>query len=284
MVVFMGKIYTMYIGGEDSIFDRQYQTVIIYYDPQKDSYDKLPPYSCIFFSIAVVNDQLVLVGGIDVQTSEATNKLGVWNEISRQWTHPLPPMPTAHESPALATYNNRWLVVIGGFDSKSLSALSQVEILDTTGSGQWYQAVSLPWTCYDGSTTTIGNMCYILGGKKAFAEPSKIVFSVHLDGLISQALLQAAGISAPATQPPWRRLTDTPEEYSTALSLNGALLAVGGDWSTNIYYYEPNSKSWIQVGELPTVVRCCGCAVLPSGELFVTGGQGKEVHVALVQQ
>ena len=280
MVVFKGKIY---IGGGSSTSDRREQTVIVY-DPQKDSYDALPPYSCAFFSIAVVNDQLVLVGGRDVLNRKVTNKLGVWNKISRQWTHPLSSMPTACECPALATHNNRWLVVVGGFDSKSSSALSQVEILDTTGSGQWYQAVSLPWTCYDGSTTTIGNMCYILGGKKAFGEPSKIVFSVHLDGLISQALLQAAGASAPATQSPWRRLTDTPEEYSTALSLNGALLAVGGDWNTNICYYEPNNKSWIQVGELPAVVRCCGCAVLPSGELFVTSGQGKEVHVALVQQ
>ena len=51
------------------------------YDPQQDTYtwDTLPPYTHIYFSMAVVNNQLVLVGGSDVQTGKKTNKLGVWN-------------------------------------------------------------------------------------------------------------------------------------------------------------------------------------------------------------
>ena len=240
------------------------------YDPKQDSYDTLPPYTYQCFSVAVVNNQLVLVGGVDVQTGKKTNKLGVWNEQSRRWTHPLPPMTTACHSPSVATHNNRWLVVIGGYDSNYLSI---VEILDTTGSRQWYHAASLPQPCCHAYTATIGNMCYLLGGNTQGGVPSKKVFSVCLDDLISQAVSQPASASAPPTPSPWQSLPDTPLTYSTALGFNGALLAVGGyGGSTAIYHYQPSSRSWIKAGELPSERSQCTCTVLPSGDLYVAGG------------
>jgi hypothetical protein len=53
------------------------ERTVMVYDPKQDSYDTLPPYTCKYFSMAVVNNQLVLVGGRDVQTDKQTNKLGV---------------------------------------------------------------------------------------------------------------------------------------------------------------------------------------------------------------
>ena len=210
VVVLNGKPY---IGGGRASTDRERLTVIVY-DPQKDSYDTLPPYTCKYFSIAVVNNQLVVVGGVDIQTTKPTNQLGVWNEQSKSWTRPLPPMTTACWSPSVATHN-RWLVVMGGVGDGTV--LSRVEILDTTGPGQWYQAASLPLPCSWVSTVTIGNMCYLSGGYGAVGNPSKKVFSVQLDELISQAVSQPAGARAPATPMPWMTLPDTPLTHSTAL-------------------------------------------------------------------
>ena len=130
MVVFKEKLY---IGGGRAALVREEQTVMVY-DPKQDSYDTLPPYTCKHLSMAVVNDQLVLVGGWDVQTDKATNKLGMWNEQSKRWTHPLPSMTTACNSPSVATHNNRWLVVIGGYGDGA--RLSRVEILDVIEPGQ----------------------------------------------------------------------------------------------------------------------------------------------------
>ena len=115
-------------------------------------------------------------------------------------THPLPPMTTACRLPSVATHNNRWLVVMGGVGDGT--SLSRVEILDTTGSGQWYQVAPLPQPCSWVSTATIGNMCYILGGFSTVGDPSKKVFSVPLDELISQAVSQPASARAPATPAP----------------------------------------------------------------------------------
>ena len=270
MMVFKEKVY---IGGGNALSDREKQTVVVY-DPKRDSYDTLPPYTYQWFSMAVVNDQLVLVGGKDVQTDKRTNKLGVWNEQSRRWTHPLPPMTITCYSPSVATHNNRWLVVMGGHDGKD--CLSRVNVLDTTEPGQWYHAASLPQPCYDVSLATIGNMCYLLGGYTQGPAASKKVISVCLDDLISQAVSQPASTSAPPTPSPWQSLPDTPLTNSTALAFNGALLAVGGGkwpyWSTTIYHYQPSSRSWIKAGELPTERSQCTCTVLPSGDLYVTGG------------
>ena len=264
VIVFNDKAY---IGGRLAPSDKQQQTVIVY-DPQKDSYDTLPPYTYKLFSIAVVNNQVVVVGGEDIRTKKRTNQLGVWNEQSKSWTHALPPMTTACTLPSVATHNNRWLVVMGGVSGDG-TYLSRVEILDTTGSGQWYQAAPLPQPCYCVSTATIGNMCYLLGGFCGGA--SYKVFSVQLDELISQAVSQPAGARALQTQS-WMTLPDTPLTNSTALVIDGALLAIGGWGSTTIYHYQPNSRSWIKAGELPAKRLCCCCTVLPSGEMLVAGG------------
>ena len=280
VIVFKEKVY---IGGGVASSDREMQTVMVY-DPQQDSFDTLPPYTCVWFSMAIVNNQLVLVGGRDAQTLKVTNKLAVWNEESKKWTHPLPPMTTACSLPSVTSHNNRWLVVMAG--AGDVTDLSRVEILDTTESGQWYHAAPLPQTCNQVSTVTIGNlMCYLLGG---FSErvPSKKVFCVNLDDLISQALSQPAGASAPPTPSPWMTLTDTPETCSTAFSLNGSLLSVGGSGGSQaIYHYQPSSKNWIKAGELPAGRSHCACTVLPSGELLVTGGSYsvKQVDIASVQ-
>ena len=236
-----------------------------------DSYDALLPYTCKYFSMAVVNNQLVLVSGTDVLTGKVTNKLGVWNEQSKSWTHPLPPMTTACDSTAVATHNNRWLVVMGGYGD---DYLSRVEILDTTEPTQWYLASSLPRALNDTLPAIIGNMCYLLGGYTKGGAVFKKKFCVCLDDLISQAVSQPGSASAPLTPSPWQSLPDSPLNYSTALAFNGALLAVGGDMlgSTAIYHYQPSSRSWIKAGELPYKRSTCTCTVLPGGDLYVAGG------------
>ena len=272
VVMFKEKVY---IGGGEAME----QTVMVY-DPKQNSYDTLLPYTFKWFSMAVVNNQLVLVGGRD---SKSTNKLGVWNEQSNSWTNPLPSMILACHSPIVATHNNRWLVVIGGNDDK-WRKLSRVEILDTNESRQWYRVASLPWPIAQALPATIGNVCYILGGKSKGGVQVEVL-SVCLDDLISQAVSQPASASGPPTPSPWQSLPNTPLTYSTALAFNGALLAVGGGYgSTVIYHYQPSSRRWIKAGELPAGRYGCTCTVLPSGALYVAGGHGTErVDIASVQ-
>ena len=266
VVIFNKKVY---IGGGAAASVKEKQTVVVY-DPQHDIYDTLLPYTFKWFSIAVVSNQLVLIGGKDVQAEIRTNKLGVWNEQSKCWTHPLPPLTTACHSPSVTSYSNRWLVVMGGY-ADGENQLSRVEILDFIEPEQWYHAASLPQPCAQVLPATIGNMCYLLGGDTTRGVLSKKVLSVCLDDLIQQA---SALPSAAPTPSPWQSLLDTPIALSLGLAFNGALLAIGGgiSGSTAIYHYQPTRKSWVKAGELPIKRLYCSCIVLPSGDLYVAGG------------
>ena len=156
-VVIKGK---MYVGGGWAPSDEHKRTVMEY-DPYRDEWATLPQYNHIHFGIAVWNDHLVLVGGINVTTKEQSPILGVI--VDTTWKHPFLPMPTARRSPTVVVFDNRWLVVIGGKCKDDGTRLSDVEVLDTI-SGCWHKCAPLPRPLSHGSATTIGNTCYILGG------------------------------------------------------------------------------------------------------------------------
>jgi hypothetical protein len=290
MVVLKGKVY---IGGGYTENDVEAKTVIVY-DPQKDSCRTLPPYAYLyFFSMAVVNNQLVLVGGQDPKNFYCTNKLGVWDESSTKWTHPFLPMTTACYRPTIVAHKDRWLIVIGGgYGFKGV--LSRVEILDTF-SKQWYHSNPIPelLRCSHTLTATIGSTCYLMGGYVSDMSALKRVLSVSLDELISQAQVSKPdGVSSPPTPSPWQILPDTPLKYPAPLALNGTLLAVGGSRDSRarntIYDYRPESKEWVEAGEMPAERAKCSCIVLPSGEIMVVGTNytsiptAEQIHLATV--
>ena len=255
----------VYVGGG---VGSNAETVMVY-SLQTGTWRTLPPYESKYFGMAVVNNQLVLVGGVSTSIRQVTNVLGLWDERSQTWTHPFPAMPTARWSLSVISCQ-KWLVTAGGNDEIG-SYSNKVELLDTL-SGQWYEGSPLPKVCSDMSSAISGNMWYLSRGCTSMAKSNKHVFGVCLDVLISQAVSQSAGTASPPTPSPWQTLPELLVTYSTALIIRGSLLSVGGWYSSTIHLYQPSRRSWIKVGDLPTQREQCACIVLPSGEIFVAGG------------
>ena len=266
-VVAQGRVY---VGGGAARKDEDQCTVMMY--EQGAGWRTLPRYPYKFFAMAVLQDQLTLVGGWDPSTDKVTNQIAVWD--SRQWTYPYPPMPTPRHSPAVVTYI-KWLMVAGGHDGNH--CLSTVEIMDTTNK-QWFTTTPLPVRCRDMTSAIVGEECYFMGGYTDQSVSNTQVFHVSISAITSQAPSQSA-----ITPVQWHTLPDTPLERSAALALHGSLLAVGGchsskDHSSAIHLYQPGSGQWVKVGDLPTARDGCSCTLLPSGEILVAGGltrQGK---------
>ena len=264
-IVVEGKVY---VGGGSS---ESSETVMVY-SIEGDEWSLLPPYQFFWFGMTVVNNRLVLVGGT---VKERTNLLGVWNEESQKWTHLIPPMNLARSGPAVVTCNNRWMVVAGGFDGRS--CLQSVEILDIP-SGKWFHGASMPITHrqYKLSSAVIGDTWYLIDG---FGYTERVLYA-SLGDLIKTAPLS---VVVP-TQPIWRLLpTIFKLEGSTATTLNGALLALGGGdhRSKCLVYQHDSSNSWVKIGEMPIGRHECACAILPNGELFVVGGSTScQVNIA----
>ena len=257
----------VYVGGGFT-WPQNKGVVVMVYSLDTESWRTLPPQESQFFGMTAVNDQLVLVGGQVISTGKETNVLSVWDELLR-WTHPFPEMLTPRHSPSVVSYQ-KWLVVAGGDGG---GYLNTVELLDTL-SGQWYKGPPLPSGCSEMTAAINGNMWYLAGGFY-LRGTKKQVFSVCLDEFIPQAVSQSAGTTSPSIPSPRQTLTDTPLPRSTVLVVNGALLAVGGDDSSVICHYQPSSRSWVKVGDLPTPRWVCACTVLPNGEIFLAGGNGR---------
>ena len=265
----------VYVGGGYTLSTENACAVMVY-SLASGSWSKLPPHATQRFGMAAVNNHLVLVGGnIEIMyyynKVKATSILAMLDEGSQTWTRPFPEMPTPRYAPSVISYQ-KWLVVAGGNTGSSRS--NKVEILDTL-SGQWYEGSPMPSECSGMSSATNGNMWYLSRGFTSVSDANIRVFSVCLDELISQALSQSAGNTSPPQPSPWQTLTEPPLTHSTVLVLNGALLTVGGVESSVIHHYQPSSRSWVNVGDLPILRWQCACTVLPNGEIFVVGGTTK---------
>ena len=253
------------------------EATVMVYSLQTGSWRTLPPCGSEFFGMAVINNQLVLVGGTSMSTDEATNVLSVWDQRSQTWTRPFPVMPTKRDSVMAISYQ-KWLIVAGGTVGDTYS--DKVELLDTV-SRQWYEGSPLPDRYSEMSSAINGNMWYLSGGFSQRA--NKHVLSVCLDELISQAVSQ---LTTPSRPSPWQTLPESPLTRSTVLVLNGALLTVGGV-NPSIHLYQPSRRNWVKVGDLPTKLKMCACTTLPNGEIFVAGGttgisRSRELHIASV--
>ena len=185
-------------------------------------------------------------------------------------------MPTARSGPTVVTYKNRWTVVAGGYCHALEPILSTVEILDIL-TGYWHCASPLPVRQYKMSSTIIGNMWYLLGGYPYSGQQAQCIY-VCIDNLIHQAVFQISLSSSL-----WQSLPDTPATKCTALSLHGALLAVGGYQCRSIHHYKPSTNSWVEIGDLTSSRQECACIILPSGKLLILGGNASSQLTNIVE-
>lgn len=262
----------LYVGGGRTVSTKCEQMIMVY-NLQSHQWNELSYYECTSFGMAELKSQLVVVGGIAVSTNKGMNVLGLWDKDKEVWTHPFPPMSIARHSPSVIAQHHM-LVVAGGY-SLAHGHLSSVEILDSF-TNQWYTAMSLPFGCSRASSAVIGNMWYFMGGNCDRDCAGTEIFGVCLDEIISAAISRSC---THFRSSPWETLPNTPLVQCSALSVKGALLAIGGRQENRslssesaIYLFQPGKKQWTIVGNLPIRRSNCRCTVLPSGEMLVVGG------------
>ena len=263
----------VYIGGGDAGKVRDICTVMKL-NIQPEKWTKLPQYSAMYFAMTSFANQLVLVGGRDPVTEKPTNQIAVL--ASGRWTNPYPPMNTARYTSTAVCYNN-YIIVAGGHDRSKRT--TSVEVLDTT-SRKWYIAESLPNPRSQLKSILIGNTLYLMGGRGPTG-PTKLVHKVGLNELVTKA------ISKQATPTLWQSMEDTLFNFSAPLNVGGYLFTVGGrddhyNPSSSIHLYQPDTRRWVKVGDLPTARYNCTCSVLPSGEVTVAGGHNGILSISTV--
>ena len=223
------------------------------YDSEKSDWSKLSECPQSDFGLAVVNNLVTAVGGFS--GGPYTNSLSSFS--GGEWVVVFPPMPTKRSWPAVISAQN-YLIIAGGLGVGG--ALSVVEVMDMN-TLEWYTAASLPEPVYDMSATVCGGCLYLLGGLDMYGSSTREVFTCTLDSLIHSC-------HPPSQTPPhtseasvWQRVADVPVVRSTCTTLNGRVLAVGGrdcfKDTTAVRMYNPDSDSWLVLGNMPTARSLC---------------------------
>ena len=232
---------------------------VLEYHPGRGEWSKLPGLPVGGFAMASLNDKLVLVGD-----GGESKLLRVWEGARGRWNQSYPAMPTGRGWSAAVGYQH-YLIVACGYKNRGVDT---VEVLDGS-SNRWYSAQPVPVEGYHMSSVIIGNHWYLSSSQWNDGNPH--IFTAHLPTLVSSAVSPARSSNASSI---WHELPTPPVLAPTLLALQNYLLLVGRrGLEHDLHHYDPLAKKYSQCGQLPVGMYGPSCAVLPSGELMVAGGE-----------
>ena len=256
-VLFNGAIYVG--GGLCDNLDDGFRINI--YHPDTNKWDDGIEGPHTFFTMTVLVDKLIIVGGLNRAAKEITNKLlvlehGQWKDYSQ--------MPTARMATSAVSYQSM-MIVIGGMDD--VNTFSTTELLDST-TGQWFTCDDFPQPLASLRSVIVGDTLYTLGG----GDGDKAVYAASLGALSSHQLK-------------WQQLPNTPWDSPAAVSLNNKyLLAVGGAAMHDAVCVLKREKgsmitsmSWESIGSLPHL-HALSSAVSLANQIIVMGGNDGKGH------
>ena len=215
-----------------------------------------------------MNSQLVLMGGF------LTTTVAVLND-GRTWDFPYPDMPNNRCYFATTSYQH-FCITAGGITTVRQKQLDIVEILDIRKK-EWFTADPLPFTASWLTSAVVGDT-WLLCGQWKDKQPH--LLSTSLETLVKRAI---DGKDTNPITPTWREVTPPPVKMPTLVAVQNTLLALGGKGpSCMIYKLDPCLNIWKENGELPIPLMAHCCTALPSGEIFVAGGEthDRKAHIS----
>ena len=204
-------------------------------------------------TIVSVDNILTTVGRVSLSPS---NEL--YSFIDDQWVECFPPMPTGRWNPA-AVFANNTLIVAGGGNASHL--LTTVEILNTVNR-QWSSVISLPMEMRVPSITICGDYVYI--HPHTTNQEKNSIYKCLLKQLVQYR-----------TEATWEKMTSLPVSYSSLVTINDHVLAVGGEEAHNhatINIYQYIDTLWTVIGHMKSPRSAPATTVLPGNKLMVVGG------------
>ena len=247
--------------GGFAYFTLLHSNSVYRYEYSTKKWEELPACPHQNSGLVTIDRELTAVGGED--GSHPTNKLYTLRQ--REWVEKYPPMNTAGSSPAVvSTSDGEHLIVIGGLGGGG-SWTATVELFQVK-SGRWHQLTDLPQHLTLPSATICGDQLNVIGiGTNGY--------SCSLSSLPSSD----QPITSPLTLS-WKPLPHLPVEWSTAATLCGQLVLIGG-WQGG---YQVGSSvnsihqlvggEWVKIGSMASDREDC-LVVSPSPDkIIIVGG------------
>ena len=225
------------------------------YQWSTEKWEELPPCPYRDSGLVIINGQLTAVGGWD--GSRRTNKLFTLRQS--QWIKEYPPMNTARSGTTIVSSSDgEYIIVIGG------GWTATVELFQVS-SRRWHQLKDLPQPLRYPSATICGNQLHVIGrdgngyscSLQALLSSDRPITSQSIPHLIS-----------------WTSLPRLPVKYSTAATLSGQLVIIGGLQDSSIVktIYQLLDGQWVEIGSVSCDRSRC-LVVSPSPDkMMIVGG------------
>ena len=250
--------------GQFAYFTPYGSTSAYRYEWRGEKWDELPSCSHYNSGLVIIDGELTTVGGY--------NRLGYTNELltlQQRKGFEYPPMNTACSSPAeVSTSDGEYLIVIGGFVGRHGGGgyggwTATVELFQVK-SRRWYKPTDLPQPLICPLATICGDQLNVIGHDNGYS-----------------CSLQALPPSdQPITSPltlSWKPLPPLPVTWSTAATLCGQLVVIGGsrrDGSSVNSIHQLVDGQWVEIGSMATGRNRC-LVVSPSPDkIIIVGGYG----------
>ena len=246
----------VYITSRDSTSPYQYEC-------STEEWMELP--SCPYedSGLAIIDSELTTVGGWDRAGRSCTNRLFTLRQ--GKWVEVYPPMNTARSYPAVvSTSDGDYLIAIGGFDSDG-GVTATVELFHVK-SRRWYKLTDLPHSLSLPSATICGDQLHVIGHDRNG-------YSCSLQSLPSND-------TSPLTLS-WKPLPPLPVKCSTAATLCGQLVLIGGRQGLSPVnsIHQLVEGQWVEIGSMTSGRQLC-LAVSPSPDrILIVGGDGGDDSV-----
>ena len=229
-----------------------------------DKWTKLQQCPYKLFGLAVINEQLTAIGGMNESWNITNILLSLKHgQSGSEWEQFLPPMPTARVCPASITTPTH-LIVVGRISS---SFLFTVEVMDIE---------TLQWSTASGLPQVIGYPKMTLCDEHLYLTHNNTLLFCSIEGLLQSSKEPVSTDSSNGSV--WTRLANIPVCYTSSLvTLGGRVLAItsedcNGRLTGTIHCYNKATNSWSIIGEMPTPREYVLTAVLPTNKLVVVGG------------
>ena len=248
--------------GQFAYFTPLDSTSVYRYEWRGEKWEELPSCPHRDSGLVIIDGKLTAVGGWD---GSCTNKLLTLRQ--KKWVEEYPPMNTARFDPAVvSTSDGEYLIVIGGYYGGSCRTAT-VELFQVK-SRRWYKLTDLSQPLPSPSATICGDQLNVIG-----RDANGYLCSLHALPSSDQPITSPLTLS-------WKPLPPLPVTHSTAATLCGQLVVIGGrrqDGSPVNSIHQLVDGQWVEIGSMATGRRRC-LVVSPSPDkIIIVGGSWSDI-------
>ena len=289
-VLLHNKVYISGIATENVQESRQVQV----YSLEENIWSKLPEAPNHNAPIAIVNDRITLIGGLDAKTDEPSSVVSTWFEEEERWEQILHSMPT--RLVASAAYNRGNILLVTGGAEKSTNGGENYTVVEKVhvynfSTMKWTtpQSLQLPKALRSHHLVQFGAYIYLAGGAYTFLNEAD---TASKDQVYNSNAWRARwadieeAVQQELEESVWKPIADLPAVGSTIVLCGHSIISVGGEKDRTplkaIYEFkdEKVDNPWVWVGNMSEGRFRHGVVALGThgAALFVAGGRTWSWH------